>query len=176
MNRSLLNMTACSPLAVISLQPHSWRLPPPPLHLQQPGSPAHPARPCGANLGKPSSQHSLPRSQPQLLQALHLGTAPHRHHFIGSSCNPGDGKIMSILPMRKLRPRKVAQTVGSRAPPSPRSAASKSNPLSQCQPLPLPRLLGGGGDSTRAVTEGPQGLPCHLHPGTSSALGPRLTP
>lgn len=44
-----------------------------------------------------------------------------------SSSSPGDRKIMSILPARKLRPRKVTQTVRRRTQPRPSSAASKSN-------------------------------------------------
>lgn len=73
LNRSLLNMTACSPLAVISLQPHSWRLHPQAPAAREP-APLHP--PLCANLGKPSSQHSLPCSQPQRLQHLTWAQLP----------------------------------------------------------------------------------------------------
>lgn len=161
-------MTACSPLAVISLQPHSWRLPPTPSSQGAWPTPPTPAVPIWA-----SPQVNTPCPSCFSTSPGHSSPQPLFHSLLLQS---RDRKIMSILPLKKLRPRKVTQTVGSRAPPRPRSAACKSNPLSQCPLLPLPRLLGGGGDSTRAMTEGPQGLPCHLHPRASSALGPRLTP
>lgn len=132
---SLLNIIACSPLVVINLQSQQLE-PPTSTPTSRPGAWAHPTRPCCANLGKPSTRPApLPAvaaSDPPGFLQLPRTLPVHRQLFtaivsFAASGSPGDRKIMSVLPAKKLRPRKVTQTVRRRTQPRPSSAASKSN-------------------------------------------------
>lgn len=97
-----------------------------------------PTSPCCANLGKPvNTLCPLPApaasGPPGLLQPPVTSSVPRQLFttmtLFASLDNPGDRKIMPVLPTRRLRPEKVTQTVRSRAQPRPKSASSEFNYL-----------------------------------------------
>lgn len=123
-------LTSCHKPPIPQLEP------PTPTPTSRPGAWAHPTHPCSANLGTPSTLSApLPAaaaSDPPGFLQLPITSPVHRQLFttivsFASFGSPGDRKIVPISPARKLRARKVTQTVRHRTQPRPGSAASKSN-------------------------------------------------